>query len=131
MAFDKALKKSYRRAARAWHPDVNKEPEATETFRTIQEAYEKLQDPLFRKKYKAGLHFQKSVERGSAVYGSEAIKWRPPIRCGTLRIQAKLALGKYDIEKILGWQDIKNTLGETMVTFWKPGSDTFSTKWIL
>lgn len=131
LAFDKALKKAYRSAARTWHPDVNKEPEAAETFKTIHNAYEKLQDPLFRKKYMAGLHFQKSVERGSAVYGSEAIKWRPPIRCGVLIVQAKLALGKYDIEKILDWRDIKNAEGETMVTFWAPGSDFFSTKWIL
>ena len=131
LAFDKALKKSYRRAARTWHPDVNKEPEAAETFRTIQEAYEKLQDPLFRKRYKAGMHFQKKVEQGSAIYGSEAIKWRPPIRCGNLKVQATATMGKYAIEKILDWQDVRNNKGETMVTFWSPGSETFSVKWVV
>ena len=131
LAFDKALKRAHRRAARTWHPDICKEPEAPETFRLIQDAYEKLSDPIFRKRYKAGLYFQKKVEHGSAIYGSEAIKWRPPIRCGNLTVQATATMGKYAIEKILDWQDVRNSVGETMVTFWSPGSDSFSVKWVV
>jgi len=130
LAFDKALKKAYRRAARTYHPDINKEPDAADNFRTIQEAYEKLQDPLFRKRYKAGLFFQKKVERGSTVYGNEALNWKPPIRCGHLTVQATLAVNKYDIEEIVSWTDIKNTKGETLVTYWSPGAEFFKEEWV-
>lgn len=128
--FDRALKKAYRRAARTWHPDINKEPEAHETFQKINNAYELLQDPMYRKRYAAGLHFQKAVDSGSAVYGSNAINWRPPIRCGRLVIQATKTMGKYGIEKIFDWQDIKDGEGQTMVTYWRPGADFFSTRWV-
>jgi hypothetical protein len=40
-------------------------------------------------------------------------------------------MGKYAIEKILDWQDVRNNAGETMVTFWSPGSDSFSVKWVV
>jgi hypothetical protein len=130
IAFDKALKKAYRAAVRTWHPDVCKEPEAEETFKTIQKAYEKLDDRNFRRRYAAGLKLEKRIERGSAVTASTAINWRPPIRCGTLVIQAKKTMGKYEVEKILDWQPIVNVDGHTMVTYWPPGANTFSTRWV-
>src|SRR3569833_2369764 len=36
------IKKSYRRLARKYHPDVSKEPKAEEKFKQVQEAYEVL-----------------------------------------------------------------------------------------
>ena len=39
------IKKAYRRLARKYHPDVNKEPDAEEKFKEIKEAYETLNDP--------------------------------------------------------------------------------------
>ena len=130
LAFDTALKKAYRRAARTWHPDINKEPEAHETFQKINDAYEQLKDPVFRKRYAAGLKFQSDVESGSAVHGSNAINWRPPLRCGVLTIQATKAMGKYTVEKIFDWQDIRDGKGKTLVTYWKPGGDFFSKRWV-
>lgn len=38
------LKKSYRRKARLWHPDVNKGPNADEMFKEVHEAYEVLKN---------------------------------------------------------------------------------------
>lgn len=128
--FDKALKKAYRSAARTWHPDVNKEPEAEETFKKIQSAYEKLKDPMFRKRYNAGLELQKRVERKSSVIGDNTIKWRPPVRCGNLIVNATKVISKYEIEKILDWQPIRRPDGTVMVTYWLPGDNTFSTKWV-
>ncbi|QUY40648.1 molecular chaperone DnaJ [Acaryochloris sp. 'Moss Beach'] len=45
------LKRSYRRLARKYHPDVNKESGAEETFKEINKAYETLSDPQMRGRY--------------------------------------------------------------------------------
>lgn len=47
------VKKSYRRLARKFHPDLNKSKEAEQKFKEITEAYEVLQDPEKRKRYDA------------------------------------------------------------------------------
>src|SRR5690348_14323697 len=39
------IKKSYRRLARKYHPDVSKEKDAEQKFKEVQEAYEVLKDP--------------------------------------------------------------------------------------
>src|ERR1700733_8478248 len=45
------IKKSYRKLARKYHPDVSKEPNAEEKFKEVQEAYEDLKDPKKREAY--------------------------------------------------------------------------------
>lgn len=45
------IKKAYRRLAREYHPDVNKEPGAEERFKEINEAYRVLGDPDTRRRY--------------------------------------------------------------------------------
>lgn len=45
------LKRAYRRLARKYHPDVNKEPGAEETFKEINKAYETLSDQQMRVRY--------------------------------------------------------------------------------
>ncbi len=46
-----AIKKAYRKLARQYHPDINKEPGAQARFQEISEAYEVLADPEKRKRY--------------------------------------------------------------------------------
>jgi curved DNA-binding protein len=50
-ASDKDIKLAYRRLARKYHPDLNKEPEAEAKFKELGEAYEVLKDPEKRKMY--------------------------------------------------------------------------------
>jgi len=45
------IKKAYRKLARKYHPDINKEPEAQEKFKEINAAYEVLSDSEKKAKY--------------------------------------------------------------------------------
>ncbi len=45
------IKKAYRRLARQYHPDVNREPGAEEKFKELAAAYEVLGDPDMRARY--------------------------------------------------------------------------------
>ena len=50
-ASDEEIKKSYRKLARKYHPDVSKEPNAKERFQEVSEAYETLRDKEKRAAY--------------------------------------------------------------------------------
>ena len=53
------IKKSYRKLARKYHPDVSEEPNAEEKFKSVKEAYEVLKDSEKRKAYdQMGAHWQ-------------------------------------------------------------------------
>jgi curved DNA-binding protein len=47
------IQRAYRKLARQYHPDVNKDPAAEERFKTVSEAYHVLSDPAQRKRYDA------------------------------------------------------------------------------
>ncbi|MEV5412869.1 DnaJ C-terminal domain-containing protein [Thermopolyspora sp. NPDC052614] len=47
------IQRAYRRLARKYHPDVNKDPGAADRFKEISEAYHVLSDPKTRKRYDA------------------------------------------------------------------------------
>jgi DnaJ-class molecular chaperone len=50
-ATQEEIKKAYRHLAKKYHPDFNKDPEAQEKFKEINEAYQVLSDPEKRKLY--------------------------------------------------------------------------------
>ena len=50
-ASEDEIKRSFRRLARQYHPDVNKDPKAEEKFKEINEAYHVLSDPKKRTQY--------------------------------------------------------------------------------
>lgn len=61
------LKRAYRKLALEWHPDRNKSPEATDTFKEINQAYEILSDPQKRQSYDQFGH--SAFEPGSGGFG--------------------------------------------------------------
>src|SRR3954451_17027396 len=58
-ASQEEIKKAYRKLARTYHPDTNKEAGSEERFKEISEAYDVFGDPEKRKKY----------DRGQSVFG--------------------------------------------------------------
>ncbi|OUL32841.1 molecular chaperone DnaJ [Nostoc sp. T09] len=60
------IKQAYRRLARKYHPDVNKEPGAEERFKEINRAYEVLSEPEIRERYN---RFGEAGVSGAAAAG--------------------------------------------------------------
>ncbi len=74
------IKKAYRRLAREFHPDVTQTPEAENTFKEINRAYDILSDPLKRADFDSTLHptaeaYQKEAPKPGT---EEAYAWQPP-----------------------------------------------------
>src|SRR3954447_6836813 len=55
------IQRAYRKLARTYHPDMNKDPAAEGKFKDIAEAYDVLSDPITRKKYDAFGHDFRSI----------------------------------------------------------------------
>ena len=64
-ASEEDIKKAYRRLAKQYHPDVNKEPGAEEKFKQIQNAYQQIMD---MKKHGGNDFWQQSYQQGYGNY---------------------------------------------------------------
>jgi hypothetical protein len=129
-ADDGEIKSAFRRAARTWHPDVNREPGAAEQFMRVKEAYDILGNPALRRKYELGLLLESQVESRPKPEPEpgHTLDWRPPVRCGRLTIVGTRTGDLYQVERIVSWDDII-VQGKTMVSWWLPGGDMFQVAW--
>ncbi len=123
------LKKAYRRMARQWHPDVCREPNATQVFQAIQHAYEVLNDAGKRARYDAGLKLAATVARNQQRDMARDLTYRSPLRCGLIMAEGSETLGRFIVSKILMWEDITDEYGRSLVTSWPAGADMFVEAW--
>jgi len=73
------IKKSFRRLARKYHPDVNKDKNAEEKFKEINEAHEVLSDAEKRQKYdQFGSHWQQYERAGGRPEDFNWDAWQTP-----------------------------------------------------
>ena len=74
-ASQEEIQKAYRKLARKYHPDINKDAEAETRFKEIGEAYEVLKDPEKRQKYdRFGTAWKQARSQGQPPPGFEDIR---------------------------------------------------------
>lgn len=130
-ADQQAIRKAHRRAARAWHPDANQEPDAAEQFRRIQRAWEVLRDAIKRARYDVGLLYTASLKHDQLPRAhKDRAHWKPPLRAGWLLVEGKEQVGRFVVGRILQWEDVTNKQGQVMVSYWPRGGEKFRSKWV-
>jgi len=142
-ASEQEIKSAHRRLARQWHPDVCSEENAAEKFRELTDAYEVLRDPGKRRRYDAGLFFEREAKkkpeiepemnftRGYRIGGKFADKYfRAPLRCGLIAAEGMQKLNRFTVSKILSWDDITDECGRVMTASWNKHTESIQIKWI-
>lgn len=143
------IKSAYRRLSRQWHPDICAEPDAKEKFQDLNEAYDIIGDPIKRKRYDAGLFFQREALKApepdfDSSYGhffmnrytgryqkSHQIQhFRAPLRCGLITADGIQKLNRFSVSKIIQWDDITDAGGRVMTASWNKITESIEINWI-
>lgn len=127
-ALAEEIKKAYRRMALQWHPDVCKEPDAHERFQQINHAYEVLTKQ--RERYDAGLMLEDTLDKDKVSKLDLSSGYRSPLRCGVITFKGYQSAGRYQVQKILNWNDIIRSDGKILVTSWRRGETMFDEVWV-
>lgn len=131
-ASDQEITSAYRRLSRQWHPDVcqNEEDDPGAMFRKLTDAYQILREPQKRKRYDAGLFFEREARKKpesemSLNYGGMFFKRKfasqhflPPLRCGLITAEGTQRLSRFNVSKITAWDDITDGAGRVMTASW-------------
>lgn len=131
------LKRAYLRAAKVWHPDLNKDSDAAEMFKKVKSAWDTLSNPMIRAKYDAGLKLMQKQESPDPSWKSANLStvsdygYRAPATCGLVDCEIKQGI-KQTISKIYDWKDDTRTFGSVTlvrVAYWQKGAKEFTTRW--
>ena len=125
---EQALKSAYRRMVKQWHPDVCREPDAHVRFLKLQEAWAILGDPRKKSRYDAGLALEMSLKKDNSRRVQSDL-YRPPLRCGYIMAEGVESLGRFVVSNIIGWEDVTNKHGKTLVVSWPMGADKPEKVW--
>ena len=128
-ATQQEIKKAWRQMSRRYHPDVNKDDDASEMMIKINKAYEILRDPQQRKRYDAGLKLSATVYQPQKPSMLFEQYWKPPIRCGFIMCQGQWQVGRFIVDEIKEWLDIKDG-DRTLVTSWDNDANSLIRSWI-
>jgi hypothetical protein len=121
-----ALKSAYRRMAKQWHPDVCREPDANTRFLRIREAWDILSNSNMRARYDAGLALEATLEKHPQA---QPEIYRAPLRCGYIMAEGTPVLARFVVSKIMAWEDIVNSAGQSLVVSWKMGDKEPTKVW--
>ena len=128
------IKSAYRRMARQWHPDICKEPDAEDRFKTINEAYDLLSDPRQKKLYDLGQSMMDSSRETKIQRNYHYKLWsqdyKPALRCGVIDCDYEVIMGRAFIRKVYKWDDIVDEHGRTLVTSWLMGDTEPTVMWV-
>jgi len=144
------IKSAYRKYARQWHPDTCSEPEAPAMFRQINESYELLFNPVMRKRYDFGLHFEREAAKRQAKIDAaqtaaprrkgrggrrrrqfnENPYYRCPLRCGLVKVKGFQTVSKFKVTEIISWDDVTDQSGHVMSSSWEIVTKSVKIRWI-
>src|SRR5260221_2952777 len=94
------IRKAYKKLSKKYHPDANKEKDAPERFKQVQEAYDVLQDPEKREQYD---RFGHVLPSGAGAHG-QPFQWAGPGPggAGPIDLGDLFGRGQIDLEQIFG-----------------------------
>jgi DnaJ-class molecular chaperone len=94
------IRKAYKKLSKKYHPDANKEKDAPERFKQVQEAYDVLHDPQKRKQYD---QFGQVFPGGAGPQG-QPFPWAGGGRAGAgpIDLGDLFGGGQIDLEQIFG-----------------------------
>jgi hypothetical protein len=119
------IKRGFRKQAKRFHPDINRDGDAAEMMQQINYAWEVLGNPLQRRKYDAGLKLQASTHSQPTRRGG----FQLPLRSGNIMVAGREVVGRFVVEEIQHWQDIKRG-NFSLVSSWDRNLDAIQIDWI-
>jgi curved DNA-binding protein len=128
------IQRAYRKLARKYHPDVNREPDAADRFKEIGEAYDTLSDPETRSRYdRFGADYRQYAGSGAGPGGGGRRRGsdgpRPGPRPGPR--QGRGGYGNVDVDAgDVDWEDLLGGWFRQQSGGPAPGADHEAELWL-